>query len=225
MTRLSTAIGLAAILVASVPAPGLAGGHRGPRDAVVTFGPPLRRPAYNGPSINGLPGPSPFVGSPFAHRSPVQRPFGRRPFARHAAPFPIVSSPVIVYSTPAPVPAPPPTYYAPPIAAPAPILSRVVEYTTGRYELRGDGVWTPYQWVWIPAPPPSPPPPAEVPDEAPAPPPRSAPAAATPAPRSEARRDIYRWTDEQGVTTWTDQWDKIPPEYRDRAQRMGVPSS
>lgn len=47
------------------------------------------------------------------------------------------------------VPAPPP-----PPASPA-----VVHYPHGRYELRGDGVTTPYQWVWIPNPPPPPPPP------------------------------------------------------------------
>jgi len=32
----------------------------------------------------------------------------------------------------------------------------VVEYPHGRYELRGDGVRTAYQWVWIPKPPPPP---------------------------------------------------------------------
>jgi hypothetical protein len=34
-----------------------------------------------------------------------------------------------------------------------------VHYPHGRYELHGDGVATPYQWVWIPAVPPPPPPP------------------------------------------------------------------
>ncbi len=33
------------------------------------------------------------------------------------------------------------------LAAPA---STVVQYPTGRYELRGDGVSVPYYWVWIP---------------------------------------------------------------------------
>jgi hypothetical protein len=40
---------------------------------------------------------------------------------------------------------------------------RVVNYPSGRYELYGDGVSTPYYWVWIPAgstlPAPPPPPP------------------------------------------------------------------
>jgi hypothetical protein len=38
----------------------------------------------------------------------------------------------------------------------------VVQYATGRYELRGDGVTVPYYWVWLPAQPvvaaPAPPP-------------------------------------------------------------------
>ncbi|PYM89799.1 MAG: hypothetical protein DME04_25165 [Candidatus Rokuibacteriota bacterium] len=41
----------------------------------------------------------------------------------------------------------------------------VVEYPHGRYELRGDGIKTPYQWVWIPKPPP--PPPAAAPQQPP----------------------------------------------------------
>jgi len=45
----------------------------------------------------------------------------------------------------------------------------VVEYPHGRYELRGDGIKTPYQWVWIPKAPP--PPPAA----APSPPPSTTP--------------------------------------------------
>ena len=39
----------------------------------------------------------------------------------------------------------------------------VVEYPHGRYELRGDGIRTAYQWVWIPKPPP--PPPAAAPQQ------------------------------------------------------------
>ncbi len=73
-----------------------------------------------------------------------------------------------VYAYPAPVYYSAPAYYverpvyyaAPAYAAPAPTYSRVVQYPHGRYELRGDGVYTAYQWVWIPNPPPPPPPPA-----------------------------------------------------------------
>jgi hypothetical protein len=58
---------------------------------------------------------------------------------------------------PATVNAPPGVVYmAPP---PAPAWPRVVEYPHGWYELRGDGVYVAYQWVWIPRVPPVPPPP------------------------------------------------------------------
>src|SRR5947208_15511528 len=58
--------------------------------------------------------------------------------------------------------------YAPPsqvvVVQPSPAYPTVVQYSTGRYELRGDGIYTPHQWVWIPnahpLPPPPPPPPA-----------------------------------------------------------------
>ena len=33
----------------------------------------------------------------------------------------------------------------------SPAGQRVVNYPSGRYELYGDGVQTPYYWVWIPA--------------------------------------------------------------------------
>ena len=37
-------------------------------------------------------------------------------------------------------------------AAPAPAQPRVIQYPGGRYELRGDGIATAYEWVWIPNP-------------------------------------------------------------------------
>jgi hypothetical protein len=52
---------------------------------------------------------------------------------------------------------PAPTYAAYAAPARAPRVSRVVEYPHGRYLLRGDGVATAYQWVWLPNPPPPPP--------------------------------------------------------------------
>jgi hypothetical protein len=54
----------------------------------------------------------------------------------------------------APAPPPPPS---------------VIEYSTGRYELRGDGVTVPYTWQWIANVPPPPPPPAAAPAAASAP--------------------------------------------------------
>src|SRR5438046_1404346 len=60
------------------------------------------------------------------------------------------------YQAPAVVVAPPPAYYAPapahsapPPASYAPAQPTVFQYPHGRYELRGDGITTAYQWVWI----------------------------------------------------------------------------
>jgi hypothetical protein len=108
-------------------------------------------------------------------------------------------------------------YTAPPIPAvpsgpePSPAPT-VIEYPTGRYELRGDGASTPYSWVWIPNPPPAPP--AEPPGAPPGPGAAPAPTDLTPAPRV-----IYRWTDAEGVVHFTDSLDAVPLEYRARAKR------
>jgi hypothetical protein len=93
------------------------------------------------------------------------------------------------------------------VAAPAP--PSVVEYPTGRYELRGDGVAMPYSWVWIPNPPAAPP-------VAPAPPeePR-APAATVTA----ARSPVYRFTDDDGTVVWTNQVERVPGPLREQAQQ------
>jgi hypothetical protein len=131
----------------------------------------------------------------------------------------VLASPVVV--APAPIYAPPPVYAAPPVyVAPPPLVSaapampRVVEFPTGRYELRGDGLSTPYTWVWIPNPPVAPPPPP-APMEAPAP-------SGAPEPRPARARTVmlYRWTDEQGVTTWTDNLEKVPARHRAQAGRL-----
>jgi hypothetical protein len=146
-------------------------------------------------------------------------------FPRHFTVFSTVIAPPVFYSTPfiAP-PAPYPTAvpyvslppYVPPVmydvstfsapAPPPPPVPRVVEFPTGRYELRGDGIRTPYTWVWIPNPPTAPP----------TPPLPGAPAAADPAvtPRPEA----YEWVDEQGVVHWTNRREAVPPRYRPSAR-------
>ena len=108
----------------------------------------------------------------------------------YVSPTVYVSVPV-AGAVPAPVAAPP----APPAAPPAP---SVVEYATGRYELRGDGASTPYTWVWIPNPP--------------APPPDGPPVV----PSSAGSSQIYRWTDDQGTEFWTNHLEKIPEPYRSR---------
>jgi hypothetical protein len=101
-------------------------------------------------------------------------------------------APQAAYSSPA-------GYYPPassPVAAappPPPAPERdLIQYSDGRYELRGDGLATPYRWVWIPNPPP---------------PPNSA---------REAR--LYSWIDAQGVMHVTDRWDTVPEQYRAQAK-------
>ena len=73
-----------------------------------------------------------------------------RPVYAHPAPV-VIERPVPVYRQVI-VTTPPP----------APVYSNIVYYPHGRYELRGDGIYTAYQWVWIPnvaVLPPAPPPP------------------------------------------------------------------
>jgi hypothetical protein len=93
--------------------------------------------------------------------------------------------------------------------APQPTMPTVVEYQDGFYELRGDGNTVPYRWIWIPKPPP--PPAAQAPAPSPPPP---APVEQRPAVRSQ----IYHWTDDSGVTVWTDRLDRIPERYRAQAK-------
>jgi hypothetical protein len=123
------------------------------------------------------------------------------------APPPVVYAPppVIYYAPPAYAYARPPAYAAPPTPAPppppaAPPEPRVVEFDNGRYEMRGDGIREPYVWVWVPKAPTAPPPGA-----APAPPARPT--------------TLYRFTDERGVVTWTDDLNKVPPQLRAAATR------
>jgi hypothetical protein len=100
--------------------------------------------------------------SPLVYQPPV-----------YAYPPPVVApayaSPPPAYAAPAylaPAYAPPPPAYAsrtPALQPPPTSHSTTVQYPHGRYELRGDGVRTAYQWVWIPNAPPPPPPPAAAP--------------------------------------------------------------
>ena len=62
--------------------------------------------------------------------------------------------PPVGYAPPPDAYYPPPAYYAQPAAqvaypAPAPPVQNEVVYPHGRYVLRGDGVTSSYQWVWI----------------------------------------------------------------------------
>ena len=157
-----------------------------------------------------------FHHRPVGSRLIVVAPFV--PFGFYSAPPVVYSSPVVYYAPP-PVyySPPPPSYYGPPpaYAAPPPApayappvqqdvqpIQREVVFPTGRYVLQGDGVSTPYRWVWIPNPPTAPP-----------------PAPGTPSGAIEKARPIYAWTDASGVTTWTDRVSKVPPEHRANARR------
>jgi hypothetical protein len=108
----------------------------------------------------------------------------------------------VVYTQPVTVPVP--------VAPPPPPTPSVIQYENGRYELRGDGMTTPYTWVWIPNPPPPPPPAA----------PPAARVADNPPPRQSR---LYRWTDEQGVVHLTDRLESVPRQYR--AQAKEAPGS
>jgi hypothetical protein len=175
-----------------------------------------------------------FVGPVVPHPFFPHRFFG--PVFPHAfVPFTFGVSPAVVYAAPPVVYTPPLSGYAAPsissypqlpppatLAPPPPPMPSVVQYPTGRYELRGDGMTTPYVWVWIPNPPAGPPPSNAPPTAPPAGPPAPP---VPPGPRSQ----IYCWTDDEGVTTWTDDWESLPERYRDQVKRRnqsnGTPST
>jgi hypothetical protein len=120
-----------------------------------------------------------------------------------------VSSPTLIIYEGGPEPA-----VGFPFAATAavPPVASLVEYAEGWYQLQGDGISTPYRWIWIPRPPP---PPLAA---APVPPAGPRPSNPVPEPAAAGPRigDAYSWTDEQGVTSWTNRPERIPPRYRDR---------
>ncbi len=105
-----------------------------------------------------------------------------------------------------------------PAAFPTPTL---IDYSTGWYQLRGDGVTSAYTWVWIPRPPAVPAPPTEPPPLARAPEP-SPPPAVGPSPRAELS-PAYHWTDERGVTTWTNRLERVPKRFREQAATSSQP--
>jgi hypothetical protein len=85
------------------------------------------------------------------------------------------------------------------VMAPPPVPT-VVEFSTGRYVLQGDGMTTPYMWAWIPNPPTAPP--LDDDDD----------------PSDSGPRQLYRWTDEGGVAYWTDRLESVPERYRAEAE-------
>src|SRR6266542_5233003 len=108
----------------------------------------------------------------------------------------------------------PSALYTPPVAATVssapspPPMPNVVQYPTGRYELRGDGLTTPYTWVWIPNPPP--PPPTAPPEVG---------ALSPPDPSPARHSQVYRWTDEEGILHLTDRPEAVPEPFRTQAKQ------
>jgi hypothetical protein len=174
-----------------------------------------------------------FVGRPFF--KPFVRPFfpfAVAPAVVYAAPYyyppyydypppAYYDPPQTYYAPPAPTyyaPAPA-TYYSPPppsgtvSVAPAP-SDNVIQYSHGRYELRGDGVSTPYRWVWIPNPPPPPPAAPSAPPSDPSSVIQSPGDSAFGGPVAPRQSQLYRWTDTTGVVHWTDRIDMVPEKYR-----------
>jgi hypothetical protein len=142
MRRILAVLLVATCLVA-VAAPAVHAGGRGPARAVI------------GLATFALFAPFIIVGEVIAHAIPPYR-----------APAVVVAPPPVSYAPGPAYYAPPPAYGGPPAytaapayanPAPAPVPPRVVQYPHGRYVLRGDGITTAYQWVWIPNPPSAPP--------------------------------------------------------------------
>ncbi len=185
----------------------VAGDHHHPHGVTISVGPVVPRP-FVPPFVH------PFVFHPF--------------FPHHFVPFVAAAPPVIVSPPPTVLFLPPPVVYVQPprvvtvMPPPPPPPPWVIEYPHGRYELRGDGITTPYTWAWIPKPPPPPPAPPETPGTVPPAAPSDVPADPSSTEQRPAahRAEIYRWTDEQGVRTWTDRLDKVPERYRAQAQRV-----
>jgi hypothetical protein len=204
------------------------GGHAGFRGGpgIKSSGGFRGGPGFHGGFRGGgaFPGPKGHHGGVFTPRrfDPGFHGKFHHPFPRHStsffffsAPFwywppALVSPPPVVYSAPTVYTAPTVYVSQPAYPSQAPVaaepMPRVVEYATGRYELRGDGIATPYVWVWIPSPPTAPP--AGEPEGSEAPPETSEP------PANSSK--IYRWTDDEGTTFWTDSPDKIPEAHRSR---------
>ncbi len=221
MRRWVSSILVALVVLTSVPDTVHAGGRGGVvgagRSHVVRVGAARGhvvvrpRPLIPAPSVF----PHPIDPWRFWPPSVLARPF-HRPFAGFGG-VPLVgfgsgfyTSGLVTGSAPLAYPGPDPSasvVIEPP--APQPIMPTVVEYQNGFYELRGDGTTVAYRWIWIPKPPP--PPAAEAPAPSPPPP---APAERRTGPRSQ----IYHWTDDSGVTIWTDRLDRIPERYRAQAK-------
>jgi hypothetical protein len=156
MRRTLTVLLIAVLLVASVAPAADARGH-GPGRGVIGF------------AAFVLFAPFIIAGEVLAHAVPrvvVEPARVYAPPVYQAPPVYYQAPPVYSYQAP-PVYSAPPAYAHQTYAAPASAQPQVIQYPHGRYMLQGDGVVTPYKWVWIPNPP-IPPPPAGRPPAPPA---------------------------------------------------------
>ena len=162
---------LASITIAPADAGGPGGGSRGfnPAGGFQGFNP---RGGFQGFNPGGFQGFNPGdVGRSFMppRFSKHGRATGGYLIGGYAAPFYYGSTlgDPLLYDTA--VYAPAPVYTAPPVYVPvmvpvassalsaAPVGPSEIEFPEGRYVLRGDGVSSPYKWVWIPNAPAAPP--------------------------------------------------------------------
>jgi hypothetical protein len=122
-------------------------------------------------------------------------------------------------------------------------IPREACYVSGCYHLQGDGVTVAYQWIWVPAPPP---PPAVIPypsgryelrgpsrwewvpssssSDVSVTPAAAIPSSkrSEPGPASVTFHGLFRWTDEHGVTHWTQGLDAVPERYRPKVRPGAV---
>ena len=99
-------------------------------------------------------------------------------------------------------------------------IPTLVEHPGGWYQLRGDGVTTPYGWVWIPKPPV---PPATSTEPAPSGRGPDGPARSADSRTRDDRGPAYHWTD-GGVTTWTNRLERVPKPFRNQAAATAQPN-
>jgi len=148
MRRVLAVLLIVTCVVALVPPAAHAGGHGAARVAIglatfAIFAPfiiageilSLALPPYRAPAVVVAPPPAYYAPAP-----------------AYSVPPPAYYAPAPAYSAPPPAYSAPPAYVRQTYAAPVPAQPRVIQYPGGRYELRGDGIATAYEWVWIPNP-------------------------------------------------------------------------
>ena len=148
MRRVLAVLLVVTCVVALAPPAAHAGGHGAARVAIglatfAIFAPfiiageilSLALPPYRAPAVVVAPPPAYYAPAP-----------------AYSVPPPAYYAPAPAYSAPPPAYSAPPAYVRQTYAAPVPAQPRVIQYPGGRYELRGDGIATAYEWVWIPNP-------------------------------------------------------------------------